>query len=102
MWTVKTDQTGRMPMLIWDFAGRTGHFVGFVMLQLIFQKTRGKKRKYFPEKKPNLAELKWYKKQENLQHYSDVGYLAKQLETADDVYSKIIEDRENSEFIFYT
>ena len=24
-------QTGRMPRLIWVFAGRTGHFVGFVM-----------------------------------------------------------------------
>ena len=27
-------QTGRMPRLIWIFAGRTGHFVGFVMLRL--------------------------------------------------------------------
>ena len=26
-----SDQTGRMPRLIWVFAGRTGHFVGFVM-----------------------------------------------------------------------
>ena len=26
-----TDQTGRMPRLIWVFAGRTCHFVGFVM-----------------------------------------------------------------------
>ena len=26
-----SDQTGRMPMLIWAFAGRTGHFVCFVM-----------------------------------------------------------------------
>ena len=31
MWTTKSDQTGQMPRLIWDF---TGHFVGFVMLQL--------------------------------------------------------------------
>ena len=30
-----SDQTGRIPRLIWVFAGRTGHFVGFVMLQLI-------------------------------------------------------------------
>ena len=30
-----SDQTGRMPRLICVFAGRTGHFVGFVMLQLI-------------------------------------------------------------------
>ena len=31
----KTDQTGWMPRWIWIFAGRTGHFVGFVMLRLI-------------------------------------------------------------------
>ena len=29
-----SDQTGRMPRLIWVIAGRTGHFVGFVMLRL--------------------------------------------------------------------
>ena len=29
------DQTGRMPRLIWFFAGHTCHFVGFVMLWLI-------------------------------------------------------------------
>ena len=29
-----SDQTGRMPMLIWVFAGRTGHFVGFVTRRL--------------------------------------------------------------------
>ena len=29
-----SDQTGQMPRLIWVFAGRTGHFVGFVMRQL--------------------------------------------------------------------
>ena len=28
-------QTGRMPRLIWVFAGRTCHFVGFVMMRLI-------------------------------------------------------------------
>ena len=28
-----SDQTGRMPRLIWVFAGRTCHFVGFVMRQ---------------------------------------------------------------------
>ena len=28
---MKTDQTGRMPRLIRVFAGRTNHFVGFVM-----------------------------------------------------------------------
>ena len=29
-----SDQTGRMPRLIWVFAGHTGHFVGFVMRQI--------------------------------------------------------------------
>ena len=30
-----SDQTGRMTRLIWVFAGRTGHFVGFVVRRLI-------------------------------------------------------------------
>ena len=30
-----SDQTGQMPKLNWVFAGRTGHFVGFVMRRLI-------------------------------------------------------------------
>ena len=30
-----SDQTGRMPKLIWVFAGRTGNFVGSVMLWII-------------------------------------------------------------------
>ena len=30
-----SDQTGRMPRLIWVFTGQTYHFVGFVMRQLI-------------------------------------------------------------------
>ena len=30
-----SDQTGRMPRLIWVFAGRTCHFVGFVMRRLL-------------------------------------------------------------------
>ena len=29
-----SDQTGRMPRLIWVFAGRTCHFVGFVTMRL--------------------------------------------------------------------
>ena len=29
-----SDQTGRMPRLIWVFAGRICHFVGFVMRRL--------------------------------------------------------------------
>ena len=32
--TVKTDQIGRMPWLIWVFPGRTDHLIGFVMLWL--------------------------------------------------------------------
>ena len=35
MQTAKTDQTGRMTRLTWVFAGRTDHFVGFVMRRLI-------------------------------------------------------------------
>ena len=31
-----SDQTGRMPRLIWVFAGRTGHIVGFVKGRLNF------------------------------------------------------------------
>ena len=31
-----SDQTGRMPRLIWVFAGRIGHFVGFVVRRLIY------------------------------------------------------------------
>ena len=30
-------QTGRMPRLIWVFAGRTCHFVGFVVRRLIYR-----------------------------------------------------------------
>ena len=48
MWTVKTDQTGRMPRLIGIFAGHTGNFVCFAMLRHIyrgpytdFQKNKG-------------------------------------------------------------
>ena len=33
-----SDQTGRIPRLIWVFAGRTGHFVGFVVRWFIFSK----------------------------------------------------------------
>ena len=36
MQTVKTDQTVRMRRVIWVFAGLSGHFVGFVVLRLIF------------------------------------------------------------------
>ena len=34
-WTVKTDQTVLIAKLIRVFAGRIGHFVGFVVLWLI-------------------------------------------------------------------
>ena len=30
-----SDQTGRMPRLIWDFPGHTGHFVDFVVQWLM-------------------------------------------------------------------
>ena len=33
-----SDQPGRMPRLIWVFAGRTGNFVGFVLLRLIYSR----------------------------------------------------------------
>ena len=36
MRTAKTDQTGRMHRLICVFAGRNGHFVGFVMWRLMY------------------------------------------------------------------
>ena len=42
-----SDQTRRMPRLIWIFAGRKGHFVGFVMRRLIF--------KVYPKHKPCTA-----------------------------------------------
>ena len=32
--TAKTYHSGRMPLLIWAFSGRTGHFVGFVVHRL--------------------------------------------------------------------
>ena len=35
-----SDQTGRMPRLIWVFLGRTCHFVGFVMRSLIYERQR--------------------------------------------------------------
>ena len=34
------EQTGRMPRLIWVFAGRTCHFVGYVTMRLILVKFR--------------------------------------------------------------
>ena len=34
-----SDQTGRMPRLIWAFAGCTCHFVGFVTRRLIWQRS---------------------------------------------------------------
>ena len=43
--TFKTDQTERMPRLIWVFAGRTCHFVGFVMRWLIYFRSRTEKKK---------------------------------------------------------
>ena len=40
-----SDQTGRMPRLIWVFAGRTCHFVDFVMRWLIFKLCKTKIKK---------------------------------------------------------
>ena len=39
-----SDQTGRMPRLIWVFAGGTGHFVGFVMRWLKWTLLEGQKK----------------------------------------------------------
>ena len=38
IWTVKTDQTGRMPRLIWVFAVRSYHFVDLVVRRLKYNK----------------------------------------------------------------
>ena len=35
-----SNQTGRMPRLIWGFDMRTGYFVGFVKRWLIYEKTK--------------------------------------------------------------
>ena len=35
-----SDQTRRMPRLIWAFAGRTGHFVGFVVMRLTYTENK--------------------------------------------------------------
>ena len=43
-----SDQTGQMPKLIWVFAGCTGHFVAFVMLQLICWSLSNKEKKNEP------------------------------------------------------
>ena len=37
--SLRCDQTGQMPRLIWVFAGRTCHFVGFIMRWLIWRIT---------------------------------------------------------------
>ena len=39
-----SDQTGRMPRLIWVFAGRTCHFVGFVLCRLIHDYRKSTKK----------------------------------------------------------
>ena len=46
--TVKTDQTGRMFRLMWVFAGSTCHFVGFVMVRLIWEWKKRFKKYYKP------------------------------------------------------
>ena len=49
-----SDQTGRMPRLIWVFTGRRCHFVGFVMLQLRCdqQRCRSKQSYWLPIYEP--------------------------------------------------
>ena len=42
--SVNSDQTGRMPRLVWVFAGRSCQFVGFIMRWLIY----GPRPKAFP------------------------------------------------------
>ena len=44
---IGSDQTGWMPRLIWVFAGRIGHFAGFVMLRLNYVLSN-KNRKWDP------------------------------------------------------
>ena len=43
----KTDQTGWMTRLPWVFAGRTDHFVGFVMRRLICNLAESNERARF-------------------------------------------------------
>ena len=45
-----SDQTGRMPRLIWVFAGHTCHFVGFVTRRLVSLKRKCKKPEISVEK----------------------------------------------------
>ena len=42
-----SDQTGRMTRLTWGFAGRTDHFVGFVMRRLICNLAESNERARF-------------------------------------------------------
>ena len=42
-----SDQTGRMTRLTWGFAGRTDHFVGFVMRRLICNLVESNERARF-------------------------------------------------------
>ena len=45
--TANSDQTGRMPWLIWVFAARTCHFVDFVMRRLISRCAKPKPKHVF-------------------------------------------------------
>ena len=59
-----SDQTGRMPRLIWAFAGRTCHFVGFVMRRLNYSDFYSEAL-HFEENKLQ-AKIIWASSQENL------------------------------------
>ena len=62
----------------------------------------GRKRKKGHPPKPRMKDLSWYRKAP-YEHYSDVGFFAKQLGYEDEIYDQIIEDRRKSEyFISYS
>ena len=57
----QADPTGRMPRLIWVFAGRTDHFVGFVVLRLKWGTTyrHSNKSHYSESLRINKTEKYW-------------------------------------------
>ena len=69
-----SDQTERIPRLIWVFAGHTGHFVGFVMQQFInitlFTPSKRSAILYI-RNQPELAHRSRWARKYNL-HYDEV------------------------------
>ena len=57
-----SDQTGRMPRLIWVFAGRTCHFVGFALRWLNYHQRTPQCAQYFRE------HPEWMSKHEPIVH----------------------------------